>query len=339
MKIWIDFINAPQVSFFERLVPRLKKEGYEFVFTCRDSSNTVDLLKLKGWDSIIVTGYTGKNKLLKHILFPLRLIRLIKFIKKQEIDIAIGQSSFYLPVVSRFLGISSIYTNDNEHARGNWLGFIFASVVFLPEGLRSYMKKKSWFEHKIIYYPGIKEGIYLNKVVVNGSKRVKKRIFYRPEPITAQYYRGPLYKLDDLLIELTEKCEVVILPRGGEQLEHYKESRFNNCQVLDKPIEFDDICEQCDLFIGGGGSMTRELALVGKKVISTYGGELLASDLFLIKKGLLLHIPDLKIDDVMSLVNKEIDDETSNRSREVLELGRKAEDLIYKQICKISSND
>nr|MBI1231309.1 DUF354 domain-containing protein [Cytophagales bacterium] len=49
MRIWIDFINSPQVSFFEPLVDELTKEGHEFILTCRDSANTVQLIKQRNW--------------------------------------------------------------------------------------------------------------------------------------------------------------------------------------------------------------------------------------------------------------------------------------------------
>ena len=44
MKIWIDFINTPQVSFFIPFLKEFKGNNHDILLTCRDSGNTVDLL-------------------------------------------------------------------------------------------------------------------------------------------------------------------------------------------------------------------------------------------------------------------------------------------------------
>ena len=55
------------------------------------------------------------------------------FLRKQNIDIAISQSSFHSPLTAWLLKIPSIYMNDNEHAVGNIPSFIFANQILLPE--------------------------------------------------------------------------------------------------------------------------------------------------------------------------------------------------------------
>lgn len=335
MRIWIDFINTPQVSFFEVIVGRLISEKHEIVLTCRDSSNTVDLLDLKGWNYTVVNGYSGSNTFLKYFLFPIRLVRLFLFIKSQRIDAAICQSSFYLPMISWVLRIPNTYTNDNEHARGNLFGFLFASRVILPEALKAYVSKTRLpRKSRINFYEGVKEGIYLcnNDTLTGRPTRTVKHIFYRPEPMTAQYYNGPLFQYDELLIELARHFSVTIIPRGGKQLVHYKDERFQECAVLSKAIDFRSIVKECDLFIGGGGSMTRELAVLGKKVISTYAGELLAVDLYLIERGLMMHIPKLDANSVSSIINQTSDESLTIESRNLLAKGKLANDQLYDSI-------
>ncbi len=53
------------------------------------------------------------------------------------------------------------------------------------------------------------------------------------------------------------------------------------------PLNIIEIMEKCDLFIGAGGTMTREMALAGIPTISVYRGKTLDVDKFLIKEGLL----------------------------------------------------
>ena len=166
MNIWIDFINAPQVSFAVPFIKELEKKGHTFILTCRDSSNTIDLLRVKGYSYTVINGYRGKSGLLKSLNFPLRVIQLIIFIKKKKIDIAFGQSSFYLPVTSFFLAVPSLYTNDNEHALGNIIGFLFAKKIVLPSPLKEFkLTRLPFFKKKTSFYPGIKEAIYLSQDV------------------------------------------------------------------------------------------------------------------------------------------------------------------------------
>ena len=130
----------------------------------------------------------------------------INFLRNKGIDVAISHSSFYSPVVSKLLGIRCIYLNDNEHAEGNKISFLFADKIMVPEFLDIEKVKKQWAkEEKIIRYPGVKEGIYLwsyEPTVFNNSdnRKSKKRIFIRPEPWTAQYYKGKRNFIDELLI-------------------------------------------------------------------------------------------------------------------------------------------
>jgi predicted glycosyltransferase len=339
MKIWIDFINTPQVSFFEGIVNRLIREGHDVILTCRDSSNTVDLLELTGWNYNIINGYSGKNTFLKYLMFPLRLARLFLFIKRKHVDVSICQSSFYLPLVSWLLGIPSIYTNDNEHARGNLIGFLFAKRVFLPEPLRPFLSRKRLpVKRKFQFYPGVKEGIYLSGKEENlpAAKSSGTSVFFRPEPMTAQYYNGPLFQHDELLVSLAQQVSVTIIPRGVGQLEHYKDIKFRQCTVLEKAIDFKTIVRECDVFIGGGGSMTRELAVLGKKVISTYAGELLAVDRYLIELGLMQHILQPDVQSILRIVDKSYDDSIMKASKMLLDKGILANKLLYSSVFEIN---
>src|SRR5690242_19856955 len=212
MKIWIDFINSPQVSFFDALVREFIIDGHEVILTCRDSANTVDLLKQRNFSYTIVGASIRRSTLRKLINFPMRIYSLLVFLKGKKIDVAICQSSFYLPLTATLLKRPSIYTNDNEHDLGNIPAFLFASKIFIPEAV-DILKiiKKGAKRSKILVYPGIKEGVYLwergfdilnKRILIHEDDR---KIYIRPEPHTAQYYSGKLNFLDDLILELKKK--------------------------------------------------------------------------------------------------------------------------------------
>jgi len=341
MKIWIDFINTPQVSFFVPLIMELQEAGHEFVLTCRDSSNTVQLLKQKNLKFQIIGNSVKKSFGLKLLVFPLRVRSLIQFLKSQKIDIAIGQSSFYLPAVAKFLGIPSIYTNDNEHALGNIPSFFFASKIFLPENIAiSKALKQGAKIEKIIQYPGIKEGIYLWQKGIDIQKsrngRKPSKIYIRPEPQTAQYYSGKINFLDNLLLELTNHYDFTILVRDKNKFNHYTQDKFSNINVPSNTLDFNSIASDCLLFIGAGGSMTREMAIMGIPTISVYQGELLDVDTFLIDQNLMSHKPNLTAEKLKDFL-QESRSMTLNDS--LIKKGKKAYNLIKETLFEIHLNN
>ena len=306
MKIWIDFINTPQVSFWIPFIRDMKKENHELLLTCRNSGNTIALLKLNGLKFHIIGDKVGKGKLQKSRLFPQRVMKLYSFIRKNKPDIAASQSSFYQPIVSKMLGIPCLYTNDNEHAKGNLFGFRYATKVVLPIAFQSSdFTKKLPLSSKVSFYPSVKEAIYLSQqsdlISKNGVK--KDVIYFRPEPWSAQYYKGPLNFFDQTLLKLSEEYKVVILPRDKNQVEHYKQPKFDQISVAENPFTLKEILSNCKLFIGAGGSMTRELAVLGIPVISIYQEEALKVDSYLVEKGLMTINPQVTYEEVKTKLN------------------------------------
>jgi predicted glycosyltransferase len=331
MKIWIDFINSPQVSFFDPLIRELQKDGHEFILTCRDSANTLQLVKQRNWDHKVIGTKAEKSLGKKLFSFPMRVFALYRYLKDKNVDIAICQSSFYLPMTAKMLGIPSIYTNDNEHAMGNIPSFLFATQILVPENLRlSKIYSQGAKKNKVIQYPGIKEGVYLwTKGMKIQQKRgeshqEEKQIYVRPEPLTAQYYSGKLNFLDELLIELKEKYPVTVLVRDKTQFKHYAQHKFKGIRLPEDPLPFEDVAVNCLLFVGAGGSMTREMAIMGIPTISVYQGELLDVDKFLIKKKLLIHCPSIEIsvidDLIQSGISQQIDDHLLKKGKKAYEL-------------------
>ena len=133
MKIWFDLTNSPHINFFRQMIEELKTEGHEVVITCRPLANTIDLLDLYKMDYTVVGKHYGKSSFKKATGFFVRVWQLRKFLKKHKVDVGISQSSFYSPIAGWLAGVPTIYTNDNEHAAGNKISFLFAKRIFVPE--------------------------------------------------------------------------------------------------------------------------------------------------------------------------------------------------------------
>jgi uncharacterized protein len=59
--------------------------------------------------------------------------------------------------------------------------------------------------------------------------------------------------------------------------------------VVETSLGLAEIIADCDLFIGAGGTMTREAAVLGIPTISIYQDDLLDVDRYLIEKGFMVH--------------------------------------------------
>ncbi len=250
---------------------------------------------------------------------------------------AVSQSSFHSPVVARLLGARSVYMNDNEHALGNIPAFLAASAILVPECLSTRNLRLQYASpRKVRRYPGVKEGIYLHPLdaVLRRARRERsdkprRRIYVRPEPWTAQYYNGAVNFLDDLLLGLKSEASVTLLPRDGEQAKHYGQPRFKGIRVVAGALDIAEIAPDCDLFIGAGGTMTREMAVLGIPTISVYQDKLLDVDRYLLAREALLHRPSLTAVEALRHL-----EQSTRRSpnRELLQKGRLACDMVKSAI-------
>jgi predicted glycosyltransferase len=190
-------------------------------------------------------------------------------------------------------------------------------------------------------YPGLKEGIYLWRKGQEINDRRKDnnqgfQIFIRPEPLTAQYYKARKNFLDEMICALQNKYRITVLARDETQLQYYKQPKFMNVNVPDKPLDFETIAIHCSLFIGAGGSMTRELAILGIPTISVYQDELLEVDKYLISEKLMEHETDITPEKVENFIRM-----CCNRppGTVIMSKGKRAYEILKQEILKYNKHD
>lgn len=335
MKIWFDISNSPHINMFRAMILDLKRE-HQVIVTSRPLANTEALLRMHNIEHTVVGTHYGRSSLRKAYGFPVRVLQLMSFLRNKGVDVAVSQSSFHSPVVARLLGIRSIYLNDNEHAAGNVPAFACADKIMVPEFLSTdSLKKQGARLGKVTHYPGVKEGIYLWDYPQQlparrpGDAATRPRIYIRPEPWTAQYYSGPRNFLDELIVGLQDRADVTVLPRGADQYRHYSGPAFARTRTLLSVMDIGSIVGTCDLFIGAGGTMTREMAVLGVPTISVYQDALLDVDRYLIAKGACTHRPQLTADEALAFLDSHL---RSLPNSALLAKGRAAYDMIKQQV-------
>jgi predicted glycosyltransferase len=276
-------------------IRRFEGDGVDYVITARDYGNTLDLLKIEGWKFHVVGGHGGKSILGKLVAFPRRVASLLRFLRKVRPTVAFSQSSFYSPLVARIMGVPFVYTNDNEYAKGNLFGRIPGGVSAYPLAMRDAPKARMFLGSNAFFYKGVKEGIYLSQSEVVLPQVQNRRVFYyRPEPWQAQYHdAAPGFSLE-IIRAMQALGEVKLVCRDCSQRDYYREKLADavNVTVIETVVTLNDIVRKASAFVGSGGTMCRELALLGVPTVSLYTGELLSVDRVLMDAGLMLHTRD-----------------------------------------------
>ena len=327
MKIWFDLSNSPHVNMFADMIRELSNE-HEVIITCRPLANTIDLLDLQEFEYTVVGKHYGGKLSSKLFGFPVRVMQLRRFLKKIKPDVAISQSSFHSPITAWLLRVPVIYMNDNEHAMGNIPSFVFAKKILIPEFLDTKKVQKQWArKSKITKYPGVKEGIYLWQSEVKFKKLERPAIYIRPEPWIAQYYKGALNFMDSMIIELKDEYDIFLLPRGKDQAKHYEDEKFSGLVVQHEALSLLEIAGRCSMFIGAGGTMTREMAVLGIPTISVYQDELLDVDRYLLDQGMLIHEPDCTAARAKSYLAER---KQAGPNDELLKKGKESYQLIHR---------
>lgn len=295
--IWIDVTNLPHVLFFEDFI---KKN--DCLVTTREFPGLTELLDKHGIGYIAVGKHGGKGLKEKIHESARRISELIKLISEHDIHVALSKHSVELPRVAFGLGIPCIQVVDNEHAEEqNRLTLPLASKIVVPKFLdKSKIQNQGAVKEKIIEFNGLCEVAHLKHFEPDRAKvkelGLEDYILVRPEPYMAAYFRSAI-KTQKLIDELKNiGMNVVVIPRGNEKFEG---------AISLKNIDSLNLIYPAKVFLGGGGTMTRESALLGTPTISFYPQDLLGADKFLVSKGLVHHSLDLK--EILRHINNSLD--------------------------------
>lgn len=275
--IWVDITNLPHVLFFEDFIKR-----HETLVTTREFGELTEILDSRGMDYIAVGKHatSAKQKLVQS---SKRTAALAEIISKKKIRAAVSKQSVELPRAAFGLGIPVIQVIDNEYAeQQNRLVLPLCSRIIVPKALDSRrLMKQGANEAQIKTFNGLCEVAQVKRFEPKSDELgLGEYILIRPEPYFASYFKGR--NITQKLIDSVKRIETVaVIPRGNE--------KFKNAVML-RNVDSLNLIYHAKAFLGGGGTMNREAALLGIPTISYYPQELLGVDRFLIKKGLMQRI-------------------------------------------------
>ena len=286
---------------FSKLSEELKQRGHEVFNVSRQYREVINLLKLKGLEAKIIGKHGGKELDSKLKASAHRILELTSYFKEVDPDLAVSFSSPEMARVSFGLGVPHICINDSPHAEAVTRLTIPLSVKLLGPKI---IPKQVWTKYgisleRIKQYNALDPWAWLkdfkpNEKVLSelGLSRSKPILTFRPEEEFAAYLAqrteketGILSVIERLLKE-RDDLQILAVPRYMEQMQSLRKAFQDKIIISHSSIDGPSLLYYTTIFIGGGGTMTTEAALLGVPTFSCYPGEPFIILKYLMRKGL-----------------------------------------------------
>lgn len=301
MRIWFDADNGPHVLIMNPLAQELARRGHRVVITARDRTRTCDLLDLYGLAYRKVGGAYGKGMWNKVTGTVGRARELVATMRGSGCTVSFGHGSRALPLASRLLGIPSVTMYDYEWVNPRLFNLL-CQVILLPDAIGSGRCREAGIRaDRVVGFPGLKEELYLagsplaaTSVAADlGLREGATAVLLRPPATDAHYHNVEAEViLDTVLARLSAMpgVDLVYMARSSDQTAVLARHAFERVIVPEKVYDGPSLIAAMDLVIGGGGTMTREAAVLGVPACSFFRGHLGRVDERLERDGRLLMI-------------------------------------------------
>jgi predicted glycosyltransferase len=303
MKIWFDADNAPHVLVMKPLAEELVRRGHEVFFTARERSSTCGLLDLYGFSYVKVGGGSVRGMAGKVLGTLRRGLYLARVGKRWRPDVSFGHGSRALPVASRLIGVPSVTMYDYEWVSPAIFNLL-CSAILLPEAIGPERAHEAGIDvEKARFFPGLKEEIYLSGWIPDlaipaalGLRDGCVKILLRPPAVSAHYH-NPLSETicEEFLRRVLPLpgVQLVFVPRDGGTV---PAGIPGGAEIIlpSEAVDGPSLLWNMDLVVGGGGTMTREAAVLRIPSVSFFAGRPGAVDSMLEERGqlVILRSPD-----------------------------------------------
>ena len=307
MRIWLDMANSPHPVLLGPVARELEARGHEVFVTTRDHAQTRELTQSKWPGAATVGGESPPSRRAKAREIAGRVIGLRRTLTGVKADAAVSLGSYAQIVAARSLGMQALTLMDYEYQPANHLSFRLAQRVVVPVAFPDQrLRRYGASVKRVAKFDGFKEELYLDEIdavrnaielETGGSDRVAERrvrsrmretlAVFRPPPEGALYHRQGNSLFDLVLRRAIDRddVKVVVLPRMAHQRTRYSE--LSGVQSPENAADGLALLRSADVFVGAGGTMSREAALLGVRAYTIFGGELASVDAELIQRGLL----------------------------------------------------
>jgi len=299
--IWLDAASPAQVLWYSGLTDLFARKGLNLFITTRSHADTAQLAhRFLPWIDAVVEGHDAGGTAAKMRVILERAQRLRNAARRHQDTgrmLAISHNSYSHILAARSLRVPVLTSMDFEGQKANHLAFRLAERVLLPEAFpEKVAKRQGASPSKVSRYRGIKEALYLD--TDTGRRPVSPSdeppiAVVRPEADFATYQPGENPLLPLVVDHLVQQgARVVLLPRGEAQRNSMNGRWRRVAEIGRQAVDGPELLRDADLFVGAGGTMTREAAILGTPCYSIYRGNSPAVDRYLEGLGLMVILRD-----------------------------------------------
>ena len=303
MNVFIDILTPKQCMLFDKLSKRLREDGHKVTEATREYREVNQLLKIKRIAAKVVGRHGGANLKDKLEASAQRTLELASLIAELQPDVAV---SFASPETSRVafgLGIPNVCLNDSPHSEAvARLTTPLATLLLTPR----FIPKTAWIKFgiqpdRIIQYNAIDPWAWLNdfkpdKTILKQLGLVMSRpiVVFRAEESSASYLLGKAPKtsvwmpLLDSLLKSIRDLQAVIIPRYDAQIAQLTKKFDDRVVICKSTIDAPSLLAYSSVFVGAGGTMTAEAALLGVPTFSCYPDSPFLIEKYLMKRRLVV---------------------------------------------------
>jgi predicted glycosyltransferase len=342
LKIWIDILTPKQLLFSESIVERLRKK-HHILCTSREYEEVTKLSKIRHFDLTFIGKYGGGNKKNKLEASIERIEKLSKKIKKFEPNLVISYGSPEASRISFGLGIKHIMFCDSPHANAVMrLTLPLIQKLLIPNIIpKKEFSKYGISEKNIIQYKAIDAVVTMKREINENisspfKNNNKKNILIRLEEEEASYTLN-----SNKIIPIIQKIKndyknenIIVLGRYTKQIKNLQKVIGNQVKIIKMSFDGKYLLNNTDIFIGSGGTMTAESALLGIPTIS-YNAVPNIVENFLVKKDLVKRETDPN--KISNHIKKIFESKSNLNQKRAKKIVKNMEDPIEKLI-KIIKN-
>jgi predicted glycosyltransferase len=314
LKIWFDILTPKQVLFFRRAVNLLHNSDHEVLCTSRKYREAVELARIKKLDLTFIGNHGGADRYSKLREGARRTYELAEVVKQFGPDVAFTFSSPEGSRVAFGLGIRHIGFNDSPHAEAvAKLTIPLTSKLYCPWVIPySAWSVYGIAKKNILHYRALDPAAWLKHQNndLQEVKQEKKMVLVRLEESKASYIADKKISttrmIDSFVDKLWQSANIVVLCRYEDQIAEVESRYGNKVQVLRDVVEGTTLIKSTQLFVGAGGTMTAEAALIGKPTISIAPIQFYVEK-YLVRSGLVKRASNSRL--LVRLCTKMISDE------------------------------
>jgi len=300
MRYWIDLITPKQVLFFRPVIEGLREEGHQVLATSRKYREVEQLASMLGLELTYAGERGGKDPLGQFRLSLQRMEALLPTVVGFSPDASVSVASSDCARTSFALKVKHVAVNDSPHSQ-------VAGRLSLP---LSHHLLTPWIipfsdwsvfgvsRSQVSRYKALDPAAWLKRRPRRRSKGGTKKdankatILVRLEESYAPYLAGSdeswTEKVLTRLAQDFKGHDLVALCRYDDQLARVRKKFGGSFDVPEEAVDGASMIERSDVFVGMGGTMTTEAALLGVPAVSAFQGPDLYTEKYLLSKGLLM---------------------------------------------------